>query len=305
MGREMKRAAVLFADICGSTKLYQTLGDANARTVVEACLSLLHTVVDRYKGRVVKSMGDEIMCVFDTADNGLLAASDMQSLVNERRPGRHPVKIHCGLHFGTVLLEEHDVFGDTVNVAAYLTAVAAEEQILTTEVTEAQLSDGLKACVRPVFRSVLKGNTDESTVFQVLWRKDNTNLTDVNLSLQRVIPGDTGSLVLRHGEESIRIDQKKPEILVGRGRECDLVVPDKFSSRQHLTIRLLRTHFYLIDHSINGTFVTRETGEEVHVLRGELLLDGSGVIVLGHTVGDKPEHVIHYDRDRRSMYRVE
>jgi class 3 adenylate cyclase len=301
----MKRAAVLFADICGSTKLYQTLGDAGARTVVEACLTLLRTVVDRYKGRVVKSMGDEIMCVFDTADNGLLAASDMQSLVNERRPGKHPVCIHCGLHYGTVLVEDADVFGDTVNVAAYLTAVAAEEQILTTEATEAQLTDALKACVRPVFRSVLKGNTDESTVFQVLWRKDNTNLTDVNLSLQRVIPGDTGSLVLRYGDSSIRIDQKKPEILVGRGRECDLVVPDKFSSRQHLTIRLLRTHFYLIDHSINGTFVTRETGEEVHVLRGELLLDGSGIIALGHSLSDSPSDIITYTRDRRSMYRVE
>ena len=74
----MKRAAVLFADICGSTKLYQALGDANARTVVDACLTLMRTVVDRYNGRVVKSMGDEIMCVFDTADNGLLAASDIQ-----------------------------------------------------------------------------------------------------------------------------------------------------------------------------------------------------------------------------------
>ena len=58
-------------------------------------------------------------------------------------------------------------------------------------------------------------------------------------------------------------------------------------------------------HSINGTFVTRETGEEVHVLRGELLLDGSGIIVLGHTLADHPEDVIHYARDRRSMYRVE
>ena len=301
----MKRAAVLFADICGSTKLYQTLGDANARNVIEACLSLLRSVVERYQGRVVKSMGDELMCIFDTGDNGLLAASDMQSLVNERRPGRQPVKIHCGLHYGTVLIEDNDVFGDTVNVAAYLTAVAAEEQILTTEGIENELSDSLKACVRPVFRSVLKGSNEESTVFQVLWRKDNTNLTDVNVSLQRSIPSDTGSLVLRYGEASLALDQKKPEILVGRGRECDLVVPDKFSSRQHLTIRLLRTHFYLIDHSINGTFVTRETGEEVHVLRGELLLDGSGIIVLGHTLSDKPEDVIHYTRDRRSMYRVE
>ena len=68
-------------------------------------------------------------------------------------------------------------------------------------------------------------------------------------------------------------------------------------------IRLLRTHFYLLDHSLNGTFVTRENGEEVHVLRGELLLDSSGKMSLGKSALEGETEVITFARDRRSMYR--
>jgi predicted component of type VI protein secretion system len=92
---------------------------------------------------------------------------------------------------------------------------------------------------------------------------------------------------------------------IGRGEDCDLIVKEKFASRQHVSIRLMRTHFYLVDHSINGTFVSLESGEEVHVLRGELLLDGSGRMSLGRSGRDGATEVITFRRDRRSMYRVQ
>src|SRR5476651_1931408 len=159
MARQTQNLAVLFADITDSTKLYSTLGDNAARVVVNACLSLITGVVERFKGRVVKTI----------ADDAVLAASEMQSQVDAKRPGKYHVQIHIGLHYGPVLVEDNnDVFGDTVNAAAYLTAVAAAEQILTTEATERNLSPELKASVRPVFKAVLKGSTDESTVYQVV-----------------------------------------------------------------------------------------------------------------------------------------
>src|SRR5687767_7817052 len=105
--------AVLFADISSSTTLYQKLGDVAARNIVNACLTLIAGVLPRYEGRLVKTMGDELMCVFPTADQAVLAASAMQSLVASSRPGDHPVGIHVGLHHGPVLVEGDDVFGDT------------------------------------------------------------------------------------------------------------------------------------------------------------------------------------------------
>jgi len=296
--------AVLFADISESTSLYQKLGDAAARNIVNACLTLINGVLPRYDGRLVKTIGDEVMCVFPGADLAVLAASEMQSLVAATKPGNYPVMIHIGLHYGSVLVEEGDVFGDTVNVAAYLAAVATAEQILTTEATEQCLSAALKSCVRPIFHAVLKGAEHESTVYQVLWRTDSINLTDVNLHSNKTIPGDTGSLLLTLDEERVRVDQWRPGIVIGRSQECDLVVTDRFASRQHLSIKLVRTYFYLFDHSINGTFVSLESGEEVHVLRRELLLDGSGQICVGRSRVERPGEIIIFARDRRSMFRV-
>lgn len=296
--------AVLFADISDSTNLYNTLGDSTARNVVTACLSAVTSVLPRYDGRVVKTIGDEVMCAFPSTDLAVLAASEMQALVTSSRPGNHPVMIHIGLHYGQVLVENDDVFGDAVNVAAYLTAVATPEQILTTETTEKCLSAALKSCVRPVFRTLLKGSTQESMIYQVLWRADNLDITDVNLHHRKLVPADTGSLLVTFNEERVRVDQWRNSVSIGRAKDCDLVVSDKFASRKHLTIKLMRTNFYLIDHSINGTFVSLESGEEVHVMRSELLLDSSGQIVLGHSRIERPVEVIHFSRDRRSMYRV-
>ncbi len=295
---------MLFADVSESTSLYQKLGDAAARAIVSESLALISSVLERHEGRLVKTIGDEVMCVFPSADLAVLAASEMQTAVAAARAGSHPVAIHIGLHHGPVLVEEDDVFGDTVNVAAYLTAVASGDQILTTEATENCLSDALKSCVRPIFHTVLKGATEETRVYQVLWRTDNIALTDVNLRSGKIIPGDTGSLILSLGEERVRVDQWRIGVVVGRSKECDLVVTDQFASRKHFTIRLVRTHFYLYDHSINGTFVSLESGEEVHVLRRELLLDGSGQICLGHSRSEQPPEIINFARDRRSMFRV-
>lgn len=296
--------AVLFADISESTRLYQKLGDTAARIIVSESLALISAVLERHRGRLVKTIGDEVMCVFPSADLAVLAASEMQTAITSARPGSHAVAIHIGLHHGPVLVEEDDVFGDTVNVAAYLAAVASGEQILTTEATENHLSDALKSCVRPIFHTVLKGATDETRVYQVLWRTDNIALTDVNLKSGKNIPADTGSLMLSLGEERVRVDQWRIGVVAGRSKECDIVVADKFASRKHFTIRLVRTHFYLYDHSINGTFVSLESGEEVHVLRRELLLDGSGQICLGHSRSEEPSEIIGFTRDRRSIFRI-
>lgn len=296
--------AVLFADITDSTSLYQKLGDVAARNIVNACLGVINGVLVRYDGRLVKTIGDEVMCVFPSADLAVLAASEMQSLVASTKPGNYPVSIHIGLHFGSVLVEDGDVFGDTVNVAAYLTAVATAEQILTTESTEQCLSVALRALVRPIFHAVLKGSDKESTVYQVLWRTDNIDLTDVNLHSNKTIPGDTGSLLLTLDEERVRVDQWRPAVVIGRSHECDLVVTERFASREHLSIKLVRTHFYLFDHSINGSFVSLESGEEVHVLRRELLLDGTGQICVGRSRSERPSEAITFARDRRSMFRI-
>lgn len=304
MARETEHMAVLFADISDSSYLYKTLGDVPARGIVNSCLALMSSVIVRFKGRIIKTIGDEIMSVFARPDDAVLAASEIQVQVEAKRPGNRHIKIHSGLHYGPVLIEGNDIFGYTVNAAAYLTAVAAPEQILTTDATERALMPELRSCVRPIFRVVLKGSDEESTISQVVWQKDTAAITNVSLGAQRLIPGDEGSLIVTLGKQMVRLDHGNRTLTIGRGSECDLVVTEKFASRQHLRIRLLRTHFYLFDQSINGTFVTLDNGKEVQVLRGELRLEGSGQFALGRSAHEGAADIVTFARDRRSIYRV-
>ena len=153
---------------------------------------------------------------------------------------------------------------------------------------------------------IRKGGTEESTVYQVVWHPDTSQLTDVNIRSFKIIPGDQGSLLVSHRNTSLRLDQSRPNISIGRGEECELVVNEKLASRKHVSIRLINTNFYLVDHSLNGTFVSLESGEEVHVLRKELLLDSAGTMTLGRGAHEDEDvaEIIAFRRDRRSMYRI-
>ena len=80
--------AVLFADVAGSTRLYEQLGDALALSTIDQCLALVRDASSGHGGRLVKTIGDEAMVVFPTANQAINAAGEIQlrmnSLVNER-----------------------------------------------------------------------------------------------------------------------------------------------------------------------------------------------------------------------------
>ncbi len=64
MTRETTKLAVLFADIAKSTELYETVGDKNAQLQISSTLSVLSDVAAHCQGNVIKTIGDEIMCLF-------------------------------------------------------------------------------------------------------------------------------------------------------------------------------------------------------------------------------------------------
>lgn len=295
--------AVLFADVTNSTALYHQLGDAGAREVIAAALAALAGLLPRHSGRLVKTLGDSVMCAFGHAEEAVSAACAMQALARDTCFAGQTLRLHIGLHCGPVLVEQEDVFGDTVNAAAYLTSAATGDQILTTEAVLASLPDAARASVRPIFQAVLKGSTAESMVYQVVWRAEDTELTTVNLHAGKLIPRDTGSLLVSHPGGRLRIDQLHPAATIGRSADCDIVVGNMYASRWHATIKLRRTRFYLIDQSTNGTYVWMR-GEEMHVLRGELLLDDAGEISLGRRRGERGGEILSFERDQRSLYRV-
>lgn len=296
--------AVLFADVAESTELYRELGDVEALRVISSCLQTMKAVLPQHRGRIVKTLGDALMCLFPDAEAAVEAAVAMQRSIDTLQPGGRPMQIRIGMHTGPVVVGGDDIYGDTVNVAAYLGDAATPGQILIAEATAESLRPERRAGVRPIFDAVLKATLAKTPVCEVQWRDDFAERTHINLNITRTIPEDAGSLLVQMGNIERRVDYWHSMLVIGRDPECDLVVPGNVVSRRHAAIRIERTQFFLVDHSINGTFVTRASGEEVHVMRREMMLEVRGEIRLGYSKTDRPEPFIAFRRDRRSIYRV-
>src|SRR3954451_12362529 len=131
-----EHVAILFADIAGSTKLFDVRGDVVARGLVAHALTLLGDVAAEHSGRVVKTIGDEVMCAFSDAASAFAAAISMQRRIDsDEASAREGVAVRIGFHSGTALLEAGDLFGQAVNVAAHVASLAKREQILATAET--------------------------------------------------------------------------------------------------------------------------------------------------------------------------
>ena len=304
MSNPSNHPAVLFADVADSTALYRRLGDIEALGVVSASLNAMKAVLPCHQGRLVKTLGDAVMCIFPDAECAVAAAIDMQRAIGDLQPGGVTVQIRVGLHMGPVVIEGDDIYGDTVNVAAYLADAATADQILIAEQTLAALGAKRHDAVRPIFDAILKTTLARTAVCEVLWRDDAAERTHVNLQVTRTIPQDAGSLLLVLDGKEQRVDYWHPTLIIGREAGCELVIADNLVSRRHATIRVERTQFFLVDHSINGTFVTRENGGEIHVVRREFLLEGAGEIRPGYARDMRAAPFVAFSRDRRSIYRV-
>ena len=286
--------AILFADVSGSTKLYETLGNTRAQTIISRTLEVLSQAAGRHTGTIVKNIGDELMCTFPTPTDAATAAQDMQrSLKQAIAMGTVPhqnVTIRTGFHFGPVIPKAGDIFGDAVNVAARVVAQAKKGQILTTRETVEKLPGEMSESLRFIDRAAVKGKKEELELFEVIW--DFENLTIV----QNVFESRTkeARLTARFGETSIELSHDRPSLQMGRGMENDFVIPEPLASRSHARIEFRRERFVLIDQSINGTFVAMEGEREVTLRRDEVVLKGTGMISLGKSTSVQPELCVRF-----------
>ena len=275
---------VLFADISGSTRLYDTLGDAQAKRLIDECLDLMRDANARYGGRVVKTIGDEIMCVLPNADSACLAATEMQLKVAALPLACGVLRaIRVGFHVGAVIEEQGDVFGDTVNLAARMAGLAKGGQIMSTRATVDLLSPLLRSGTRPIAALSVKGKGDDVPVCEILWQpgEELTMATTSALAASGQL-----ELQLRHAGKTHRLAKANAGVFLGRDASCDVLVADRMASRVHARIELRRDKFYLIDQSTNGTFVRVNGEPEIVLRREEVMLRASGQIALGHSVAD-------------------
>ena len=287
-----RHTTVLFADVSGSTKLYETAGDAVALDAIGRCIEKLKAATHAAGGRVVKTIGDEIMAVFATPDAGGSAAAEMQAAVSALPAvGETRLGVKIGFHSGPVIQQNDDVFGDTVNMAARLVEQAGKGQIITSQETADVLGPIFKAWTRKLYPIEVKGKADAVTLCELVWNQGR-DVTSMAGARPASAPRKTILHLKYRGADVLR-RRETDSITLGREEGCDLMVYDDKASRRHCTIERSREQWVLKDHSTNGTYATIAGEKEILLQRQELALRKHGWIALGQPRAGT-EEVVEY-----------
>lgn len=303
--RQTRELAIAFTDLAESTRLFRELGDAAARDLTQEFYGRVAAVLPAHEGRLVKTLGDGVMCAFPGADQAVLAMGSLHARMAAVRAPEQPLRVHSGVSYGSVIVEGADVFGTIVNVAAYLAAIARTNQILVSQPAVERLSPPIRATARAAYTARLKGDDRESLVHEIAWQTDRTGVTNVNSAAVGRLPEDDGALQLHFGGKMLRINAFNPRLVLGRDAGSDIVVADDYASRVHAILEVDIMRFKLTDRSANGTYVAFDgTPGEVRILRGETVLHGSGRLSLGRPLSDPKAQPVEFRRDQRALYRV-
>ena len=288
--------AILFADVVGSTQLYDKYGDAKASETVARCLDIMKDATQQFNGTVIKTIGDEVMSTFPSVDDAMGAAGQMQkriSMHGDSGEADIPVTIRIGCHYGPVVQERNDIFGAAVHTANRMTSQAKARQVVISGTSVEQMSDEWKAQTRQIDVATVRGRIDEVALFELLRQPEEAT------SMLPTIEWESKSrraskLTLNFRDTTVVVDDLKKSVNLGRADDNDLVVKGNLISRVHAKIEKRRGKFILIDQSTNGTFLHNVQGEETFVRRDSSTLVGEGIIGLGRAAEPGTPLAIHF-----------
>jgi class 3 adenylate cyclase len=278
-------ATVVFADLVGSTGIFERLGDETAGRFVTQLTGALSKTFEQHRGRVVKLLGDGIFTVFQAESDAIAACIAIQSRLKEKPvyPGGngHPVQMQMGVESGEVVEIEGDCYGDAVNSAARLADLAGADQILTT----ARVREALPAAHRSHLRSLgpmyLRGKQEVTEVFRVEWN-DERDAEATVMGASMFLPMKESHLELAAGSKVVGVPATGDKVTIGRAANASLSLNDGRVSRVHATAQWRGGHFVLEDASSFGTWVYfGGQAEPVVLRRTECYLVGQGQIALG------------------------
>ena len=298
---------VLFADLRGSTGLFEQLGNAEATSVVTHCVSSLARPVESGGGRVVKTLGDGLMAVFGNAADAAAAAAVMHDVLDaivsrgsERgaSQGLRGLRLQVALARGEVVEMSGDCFGDAVNVAARLLDHAGDNETLVTSEVLAGLPLQQRARFRSLDRLVLRGRVEPVEVHVLGGRRaDRSGGSDsaiTQFGSVSITSEPDGMRLTWHDMQRLFAVPQMP-VVVGRSPQASFCVDDPRVSRSHARLDWHSGNFQLTDLSYNGTYVRFNDGEIVSLRRGSCILHGSGTIGLGGSPSDAASARVEFD----------
>ncbi|MCH7834682.1 MAG: adenylate/guanylate cyclase domain-containing protein [Proteobacteria bacterium] len=287
--------AIVFADVVGSTQLYDEFGDTKASETVAACLDVMKDATHQFDGTVIKTIGDEVMSTFASVDEAMSAAVIMQAQITlqSKKEGNIPVSIRIGCHYGPVVQEQNDIFGAAVHTANRMTSQAKARQIVLSGESVDQLGADLKKQTRQIDVASVRGRIDEVALYEYLWNPEEATSMLPTIEWENRVR-KASRLVLSFRDLTVEVNDQNKHVNIGRADDNDLVVKGNLISRIHAKVELRRGKFVLIDQSTNGTFLQNLHGEELFVRRDSTEVIGEGTIGLGRAEQPGSSLAIHY-----------
>jgi len=288
-------ATILFADICGSTPLYQAAGDHEALALVAQCIDTLVSIAREHGGEVVRSKGDDLLCTFPDTEAALVAARRMASAQR-----KSDARVRVALHHGKLIRARGDIFGDAVNLAARVLGLGKPDEVLTTREVFTRLPATERGGLRRLGEHALKGVGEAVCIYSALPldTTDPTTLRNIGTTTLTLNPAPRpkvgrATLVVDCGASRVRFEEGET-LRIGRAPGCDVVVPLSWVSREHASVTLRDGKLTLEDHSSTGTHVELADGHAFAVRRETVVLGGTGTLMPGGQHAQSEPFVVRF-----------
>lgn len=295
-------STMVFADISGSTALYEALGNERATEAVTQVTQWIGDTIEAHGGRVVKKLGDGVLGVFGDASSAVSAMATMlrQHKVRlDRWPHPLRMEIRVGVASGEVVDVDGDCYGDAVNVASRLCERAGPAEIWATETTVLLAGTAPDVWYRKLGMMDIRGKAELLMLFHVEWREDEApdSLTMQAALVSNFAPVDSilGQIQFSwHGVDRTFTSSDAP-VMVGRAEHAQLRINDPRVSRLHARIDWRNSGFVLTDMSSFGTWVRFEGSDSpVRLRRDACILHGAGHIALGVSFNEPSAPVMSF-----------
>lgn len=286
--------AILMADISGSSALYDDVGDTDALRQVGTCLDDMIAIVEREGGTFIRSKGDDVLAIFTDTCAALEAS---RAMLSQKTTGA--LSIHVGASFGNVIRARDDIFGDSVNIAARLGAMAKPGELLASDSFVEQLPEDERRRMHPLDTITFKGKDTATGIFTLLAEGSQLRtvigkspaVTDARYEARQA-PAVT--VTLQYANRNFDCLDRKT-VSIGRSSDNDIVIEHPWISREHAKITVRRGKVQLTDQSSSGSFVATQDGYEFLLKRETVLLTGSGTISPGVPATAPEAEVIRYE----------
>ncbi len=287
---DTSQGVVLLADIVGSTALYESLGDTQARAFLSEVMQAMTSIVTVQGGKVFAEFGDEVLCSFHDPRLAAVAACALHENISNGYlvPGSSErQRLHIGMHHGDLPNGEPDMLGEAVRLARWAVSHAKPDQTLATlDVIER---------LPPMFRAISRYIDDETwdaegdariTLFEIIWDMDSATVAGLPDGLP--IKGPWSSVRLEYNGRRLRMDSNHPVLSVGRYPGNDLVITHELVSRQHFTLQFGRGRCTITDRSTNGTTVVASGAKPEVLTHATAVLAQRGELQIGHNPDQSP-----------------